>query len=394
MAAIDQLTSLANVIQAVQGTESKTKTKGTTSQTTQTNVSDAGVNKLIQDILSGPGGVRSIGGAARASGLYNSSTEDMLLGDLYSRAAVSAELARSPTTVRTSQDLTQITETPGIGLGSIGGAIAGTQALGALFGKPGQEGLLSGAGEAISSLFTGGAAAATPAVTSAAGAAAGATPGAIVNAGVAGTAGGALAGTAASNAAAAGAAGAGAAGGASAGFGANAATAIPLGGSFLSGLLGGKDAATDPMNIGISALAGAAALGPVGLIAAPLAAIAGGFLKDISVICTALTRKGLVSADLHKAGDQYFKTVDGATKLGYWLWGVPIAKRIDAGSVFWTRLALPVVKSYLKFLAGSRTILSIYDNPLGGLAHYLGEPVCKLLGKAVIYYETKIKQYS
>lgn len=184
MAALDQLTNLANIIQTVQGSESKTRTKGTTTQTTRTPVSDAGVNELIQNILSGPGGVRSIGGAARASGLYNSTTEDKLLGDLYSQAAVQAELARTPTIVSTNQDLTQTTETPGIGLGGIGGAIAGTQLLGALFGKPGEEGLLSGASEAISGLFTGGGTAAAPAVSTATGALAGATPGAIVNAGM------------------------------------------------------------------------------------------------------------------------------------------------------------------------------------------------------------------
>lgn len=386
MAALDQLTGLANVIQAIQGSESKTRTRSSTTQTTSTPVSDAGVSQLIQDILAGPGGVRSIGGAARASGLYNSTTEDKLLGDLYSQAAIRGELARTPTIVNTNQDLTQTTETPGIGLGGLGGAVLGTQVLGSLFGKPGQEGLLSGAGEAISSLFTGGGAAAAPAVSTATGALAGATPGAIVNAGVAGTAGGALTGAAT--------AGAGAGASAAGGIGFNAATALPLGGSFLSGLLGGKDAATDPLNLGISALAGAAALGPIGLIAAPLAAISGGFLNDLSVICTALMKKGLITADLHKAGDAYFKTIDGTTKLGYWAWGVPIAKRIDAGSVFWTRLTLPVVKSYLKFLSGSRTLLSIYDHPIGGFAHFLGEPACKVLGKAVVYYETKIKQYS
>lgn len=390
MAAIDQLSSLASILQTVQGTETKSKTKGT--QTQQTQISDTGVNKLIQDILSGPGGVRSIGGAARSTGLFNATTEDLLLGDLYSRAAVSAELARSPTVTTTNQ--TAVQETPGVGLGAIGGAIAAGQAGKLLFGSGGEGGLLSGAGEAVSNLFGGGgaAAAATPAVTqgvtSATGALAGATPGAIVNAGVAGTAGGALAG--AGGASAAGAAGAGAAG---TGLGFNATTAIPLGGSFLGGLLGGREASQEPGSLAVSALAGAAALGPIGLIAAPLASIAGGFLRDLSVVCTALHRKGLITKQLHAAGDRYFQTLNPVVKVGYWMWGTWVARKIDSGSVFWTLFTLPIVKSYLRFLSGPKTLLSCYDHPLGGFAHFVGEPVCRLLGHLSLYWDTKIKQY-
>ena len=405
MAAIDQLTNLAGIIQTVQGTEQRTRTRSSGTQTTQTQVSDAGVNQLIQNILSGPGGVRAIGGAARQSGLYNASTEDLLLGDLYSRAAVQSELARSPTVVSTTGDQTAVTETPGIGLGGIGGVLAAGQLGKALFG--GSEaggGLLGGAGEAVSSLFggAGAAASAAPAVTSTVtGAAAGATPGALVNAGVAGTAGGALAGTAAEAAAGqaassgAGAAGTGAAaaGGAS-GFGFNAATAIPLGGSFLGGLLGGREASQDPGSLAVSALAGAAALGPIGLIAAPLAAIAGGFLSDLSVVCTALERKGLISKQLHKKGEAYFSTISTVTKVGYWLWGEWAAKKISSGSVFWTLFMLPVTKSYLSYLGTDRSFLSAYDHPLGALAHWVGEPICTVLGHAELFYRVHIKRYS
>jgi hypothetical protein len=144
----------------------------------------------------------------------------------------------------------------------------------------------------------------------------------------------------------------------------------------------------------MSALAGAAALGPIGLIAAPLAALAGGFLSDLSVVCTALTKKGLISEKLHKAGDAYFRTVDPVIKTGYWLWGVPVAKKIMDGSKGWTLLTLPITKSYLKFLAGPKTLLSVYDHPLGGLAYYLGEPACKALGKVIIFWETRLKRYN
>lgn len=393
MAAVDQLNSLASILQTVQGSETKQKTKST--QTQQTQISDTGVNKLIQDILAGPGGVRSIGGAARSTGLFNSTTEDLLLGDLYSRAAVSAELARSPTVTTTNQTLTQ--ETPGIGIGGLAAGIAAGQAGKLLFGQGGKGGLLEGAGDAISSLFGGGeAAAATTGAAVSAGAPAataalsGATGSAAVNAGVAGTAGGALASTGAG----AGTAGAGAAGAAGQGFGLNASTAIPLGGTFLAGLLGGREASQEPASLAMSAIAGAAALGPIGLIAAPLASIAGGFLRDLSVVCTALHNKGLITRQLHRAGDKYFQTVGPVTKVGYWMWGTWVAKKIDSGSVFWTLFTLPIVKSYLRFLSGPKTLLSCYDHPLGGIAHFLGEPACKLLGHAVLFWDIKIKRYN
>lgn len=423
MAAMDQLTGLANVLQAFQGQEQETKTRTKGTQTQQTNISDTGVNKLIQDILSGPGGVRSVGGAARSSGLYNSTTEDMLLGDLYSRAAVSAELARSPTTVTTDQTQTQTTAQEGIsgGLGSIATMMAMSQGSKALFGDPatGSTGMLSGVGDTISGLFGGGAAAApaatagatsavTPAVTGATiGAAAnaigpeivkmGATTGA-ANATTAAAAGGAstAGGTAATGGAAAGSAGTAgaAAGGAASGFGMNMATAIPLGGSFLSGLIGGKDAATEPASLAMSAMAGAMALGPVGLIAAPIAAIAGGFLRDMSVVCTALNAAGYIDKKLHKAGETYFAKVDGVTKLGYWLWGEVVARKINDGSKFWIGFTKPVVRSYLKFLNSDMGILDCVDHPTGALAHYAGEAFCKWLGHAVILYKTKFQRYN
>jgi hypothetical protein len=135
------------------------------------------------------------------------------------------------------------------------------------------------------------------------------------------------------------------------------------------------------------------ALGPIGLIAAPLASIAGGFLRDLSVICTALHRKGLITKQLHAAGDKHFQTLSPVTRVGYWMWGMWVAKKIDGGSVFWTRFTLPVVKSYLNFLGGSKTLLSCFDHPLGGIAYFIGEPACKALGHLSLYWDTKIKQY-
>lgn len=54
---------------------SSTTTTGGGSTTKQTNLSDVAVQEQIDRILSGSGGVRDIGNAARRSGLYNSTTE-------------------------------------------------------------------------------------------------------------------------------------------------------------------------------------------------------------------------------------------------------------------------------------------------------------------------------
>ena len=343
MAASNQMSELAGVLEAVKGKKTKT------TQTSQTNISDRGVNQLIEGILSGPGGVRSIGTAARSTGLYDSTTEERELGKLYADAAVKAELARSPTTVSTVQ------ETPGIGLGGAAAAIGGAQITKMMMGE---ENLISSGIDAVKGFFN-----PAPAVTAGTTAATtGASTAAATGAGAATTAAGV--------------------GSQAAGFmGAN---AIPLGGSFLSGLLSGKEAAKDPTSLATSALMGGVTMGPMGLIAAPAAALAGGFLKD-SVICTALMERGLLTAEFHATGEDYLTTVGMATKVGYWAWGKPVAKQIKKGSKFWISLTLPVVKSYINFVANKDSSkLAAIKYPLGALAHYFGTPVCYAIGEAAL----------
>lgn len=343
--ASSQMAELSSVIEAVKGKKTKT------TQTTQTNISDAGVNKLIEGILAGPGGVKSIGTAARRTGLYDSTTEQSQLSELYSDAAVKAELARAPTSVTTVQ------ETPGIGLGGAAAAIGGAQLTKMMMGEPN---LISSGVDAVKGFFGGGGAAA-PATTA----------------------------TTATTAGATGAATAGATQAAATGLGSQAlnfagANAIPLAGSFLSGFLGGKDAAKDPTSLATSALMGGVTMGPMGLVAAPAAALAGGLIKD-SVICTALTEKGFITSKFHQRGEAYLATVHPAAKIGYWAWGKPVAKKIKEGSVFWTKFTLPVVKSYINYVAMKDTsITAALRYPLGALAHIFGTPACRVLGETIL----------
>ena len=93
MAGVGDITNLAAAIQAVTGSE--------TQETQQTKITPEGVTRIINDILAGESGLGRIGSATRKSGLYNSTTQELLVNDLLSRAATRAELAGAPTTTTT-----------------------------------------------------------------------------------------------------------------------------------------------------------------------------------------------------------------------------------------------------------------------------------------------------
>lgn len=337
--AMDQLSGLAGLLKVVNGTDQKTKT----SQTTQTNVSDAGVSELIRQMLSGPGGVKSIGNAARSTGLYSSTTEDKALSDLYSSAAVKAELARSPTTTNT----TQTVQSPGAlggSLGTIGGLIAGGTALNALTNGAIGEGLSN----IVGGLFNSGASNVTSEAL-----------GGAVSQGVADTIGAVLP--------------------------AGAAGSIPGLGNFVSGLFGDKKDALDPTNLATSAAMGAATMGPIGAVAAPVASIAGSILGGLSVVCTVLAELGDISPARHKLGEKYLHSLPSQMKIGYWAWGIPVARKIRNGSKFWRYFTRPIVRQYIELAAlQKRTWKEYLRYPAGSLAVFIGEPMCSAIGWLIL----------
>lgn len=394
MAAIDQLKGVMDVIDTVQGEETKTRTKG--KRTTQTNVSDAGVQQIVRSILSGQGGVSSVGNAARRSGLYNSTTESTQLGNLYATAANQAELARSPTTV--NSDTTQTMERGGMDAGTLAGVIGGGMLLSKMFGGDGGGALLGNALEG--SPLTG-----LASFLGSEGGGAGLgfglgdslVSGSLGGASFAGDAGGLLGGLGnfggigglmggmGDDMAGLGSlfgGGMGGMGGMGAGFG-------PVG-NFMSGLLGGSDEATDPLNLGTAALMGAATMGPIGAIAAPLAGVGGGLLSglfgDGSVICTALRRKGWIPEDLYKAGHLRLDLLPYTVREGYQLWAKPIAWRIDKGNLILAALCYFPTMSYLRFSASNLGWKAALRHPLGALMMYFGEPACE-----AAYYRNKAK---
>ena len=129
MADVSEVSDLLGIITKLKG--------GETSKTTQqTHISDAGVNELVTNILAGPGGVKEIGAATKRAGVFNSTVQEAALNDLYSSAAVKAELARSPTTTEAEME-------GGAGIMDLGIALGGAHLLKGLFAE---EAASAGAG--------------------------------------------------------------------------------------------------------------------------------------------------------------------------------------------------------------------------------------------------------
>lgn len=426
MAAIDQLNALMSLGQALGG--KSTTTKGSSSTTQQTNISDAGAQELLRQILAGPGGLAGISGQARGSGLYDSTTEAVLKGNAAARAAADVEARRSPTTQTSTSSQTQ--STPGINLSTLAGPLAlglgrnllgaGADYIGGLLnpgttlpanlavspslslGTAGAAGntlassaaLASGAGGGASlANMLGGAAPAASSTASLGGALAG--TGGALSTGLAGAGAGAGAAASAGSSAISAAPGltlgsSGAAiGGASAleGFGNLAMNNVPVVGSVLSGLLGGGVANTSLEQFLGAVGSGAMAMGPMGMIAAPVAMTFGAMLNDLgisSIVCTALVKKGLLDQGEYAKGQAYIQGISKLTIRGYHLWGFAVAKKIEAEVMLgpWTKRALPWARSRTKLIAEGSGWKRYFKYPRGTLTLLIGQPLCWILGAA------------
>lgn len=377
MAALDQLSGLMSVINGVKGQSQTTTTSGGT-KTQQTNVSDQGVQQLINSILAGPGGVKNIGARARSSGLYNSTSEDTLLGNLYATAANQAELARSPT-VTTQAPSTSTTTSKGAGVGDLaaglGGAFLASQALniGAKVLGPS----VSQGTDYITDLLGG----LLGTSSGDSGSSTGKKSGNILDGIDFGGFGGSVGGTNASS-------GTGISTGE--GYGLNTSTLGNFGGS--GGVQGGKglnfgmDLDSGAGSVGVSGLGAiGSVLGPLlgGLVGGSSSGGSSGGTSGGSVICTALKDKGLLDKELHLAGAKYLAQMNPVTVVGYQVWGRKIAVKIDQGHKGWTKFTLPFARSRTALLATSGTLADHLKHPLGTLTKFVGEPICFLIGSCV-----------
>lgn len=367
MAAADQLNGLLSLINSVQGKSQTTKTSGGTT-TQQTNVSDQGIQELLNQILSGSGGVKDVGSAARKSGLYNSTTEDSLLGQLYATAANKAELARSPT-VTTTTPQTSVTKQDGIGVGglaaSLGGAFLASQALN--LGTKALSPALEAGGNYISDLLG-------------LGGGSNSGSGKLKLGDVDLVSGGGFGGDIGSSSTSI---------STGEGYGIDTSTLGSFGGSSsvdgAKGLNFGFDLDTGGTSVGVG---GMGALG--GLLGSVLSGItgssggrggsSGGGSSGGSVICTALKNRGLLDAGLHAAGSEYLNSMNIITVVGYQIWGKKIAAKIDAGHKGWTRICLPVARSRTELIASEGKLWDHIKCPLGTITKFIGEPICTVIG--------------
>ena len=86
-------------------------------QTTSTNISKEGMDALVKQILESDRGVASIVSGQNSSGLYNSTTNQQLLGDFAARTAGELEARRTGTTVTNKAAPTLDPMRTAIGLG-------------------------------------------------------------------------------------------------------------------------------------------------------------------------------------------------------------------------------------------------------------------------------------
>jgi hypothetical protein len=404
--AIDQLDGLTKLMGVIQGAQGKTATgtktnKGTT--TTGSNITDEGVDRIVQQILAGPGGVKDIGGRARGSGLYNSTTELQNLNDLTARVAGETAKQRAGTTTTTDQTITETAQTSGMDLGSLIKPIALMSAASPILG--GVKSMLKGKGfmegTGLGELFGSGTSTGAAPVAAGIPSLAGVTAGPSLAGSMGTTLGNSLGTTLGSDAlggitqslvgdlsnmvtaptvdlgATLGTSLADFAPSAGGSFALN---SIPGAGSFLGGLIGGN--APEDMSgfgLGSSALAGAASMGPVGLLAAPFMAVLGSAFGDMSIVCTALVGRGLLNKVEYSKGQAYLRTLHPYTKQGYYHLFTNIANKIAAGDDKWTRICLPWAESRMHLLSstGWRRWIRF---PLGTITRVIGQPLCWAIG--------------
>lgn len=75
------------------------------SSTTTNNVSQGGINELVNSILRGNQGLATVAGGQKATGVYNSTVNTQMINDLITSAAAKGELARSSTTTKQAAPL-------------------------------------------------------------------------------------------------------------------------------------------------------------------------------------------------------------------------------------------------------------------------------------------------
>lgn len=134
------------------------QTSGGGTTTVSNNISDEGIQSIVNQILGGSGGLAALASGERTAGLYNTTTRQQLSNDLISRTAGEAESRRSsqtttttPTTVTTSQ---AAAIDPMTGLLGLGGAMAAKKVFDFLGGDAAMDKAVQSGVNAIGNLFS------------------------------------------------------------------------------------------------------------------------------------------------------------------------------------------------------------------------------------------------
>lgn len=97
---VDTFGNINNLLALISGKPGSTTTS---SQTTKGNISQEGVNSLIQQILQGTQGLGAVTSGERSSGLYNSTTNQQLVNDLLARTTAAVAEKQAGTTTTSTQ---------------------------------------------------------------------------------------------------------------------------------------------------------------------------------------------------------------------------------------------------------------------------------------------------
>lgn len=381
MAGIDQLKGIMDLVSMVKGTEGTTATQTASggSSTQQTQLSDEAVNEQIKRILAGAGGVKDIGQAARRSGLYNATTEEMLLGNLYATAAAQGEIARAPI-VKTVTPTTTVTETSGQAGMKLTDALLPVLGMAAL--SKGFDYFL-GSGSSDSSAVSG----VTNTVTRAKKSLDndpllggtdfnfGLSPDLISFGGSAGSGGWNLNIADAANQAG--------------GFQGATKSSTPGSHAGLK-LRGQEDDGFDlgsAISTGLGSLFGGSGLGGIASAVTGglgLGGSGGGRTSGGSVICTALQELGELDAELYAKGTAYLEQLPQEVVVGYHSWAINVANKIRNGNKALLVICRPFARSRTGLLSTNGTFWDHLKYPLGTLTKFVGEPICGMIGKRIL----------
>lgn len=347
-------------------TDKKVKTKtsgGTQTQTSGLEISNEGRNKMISDALSANSGLAEVSSGQRRAGLYNSSTNQLLVNDLLDRvtSSVDRDTAKQVTnTVTSPTTSTQVTPAR-VGLGDaalgIGGAMAAKKIYDIFSDSGAIENVASGAGSAISSVLSN---------------SIGDTASLGLDFGGFGDAFGGM-------------------------------PVLSMASSFLSG------DPEDALASGAGYLAGNMILpgvgGPIGAILSDILPVGdilsgigdsiGGLFGGGSVVCTELHKQGLMSTALYLNDVRFAHAhMSPVVLTGYRFWGIPLVRLMRRSALVTAIAGFFAINRahYIASLSGKAPYKK-HKAVIGAVINATGVPACYVLGKVLGAVKHKVGTY-